>query len=299
MRIEKRGEDEWLIGAPDACDGCDEFAEDGGQCCHHLSGEHLAVAWPGNDGASLIFARWPIEASANVAGQSVVPMLPPGTVHGPIESADAFFAAPASTPRPAEEIAREMVPEPRHLQSRGWISTVCGYEIGMAPSSADQIRSDIARAIEQARADGVAAAVAGQQPRDPAPRLRCACDHRDDNACSLREDYFGASEGCACDCHRPDAPQPRDLAGRIRALLMRKAGEWATETRVGVSDELHDVMNMLRLVIHRNSSVAAAEACVDEMRKRARTFRFFPAGETLKAAADQLEAIVRECEAEQ
>ena len=61
MRIEKRGDTEYLIGAPDACDGCDEVHQSSEPCCHHLNGEHLAVAWPGSDGASEILARWPID----------------------------------------------------------------------------------------------------------------------------------------------------------------------------------------------------------------------------------------------
>lgn len=63
MRIEKRDGVEYLFGAPDACDGCDEVHVDGDVCCHHLNGEHLAVAWPNSDGASEILARWPIEAA--------------------------------------------------------------------------------------------------------------------------------------------------------------------------------------------------------------------------------------------
>jgi hypothetical protein len=61
MRIEKRGDGEYLIGAPEACDGCDETHAEGGPCCHHLNGEHLAVGWPKRDGACEILVRWPIE----------------------------------------------------------------------------------------------------------------------------------------------------------------------------------------------------------------------------------------------
>lgn len=60
MRIENRGDTEYLVGAPEECDGCDEVHVESGACCHHLGGEHLAVGYSGSDGACKILARWPI-----------------------------------------------------------------------------------------------------------------------------------------------------------------------------------------------------------------------------------------------
>lgn len=71
MHIEKRGNVEYLIGAPDACDGCDAVNE-GGACCHHLNGEHLSVAWPSSDGACEILSRWPIVAESAAFARGVL-----------------------------------------------------------------------------------------------------------------------------------------------------------------------------------------------------------------------------------
>jgi hypothetical protein len=74
MRIEKRSDADYLIGAPVECDGCDEVSEDGEVCCHHLNGEHLAVSHPRSDGACEILARWPIDpATATTAPRILTP----------------------------------------------------------------------------------------------------------------------------------------------------------------------------------------------------------------------------------
>jgi hypothetical protein len=84
MRIEKRGDSEYLVGAPDKCDGCNDVHVVGGPCCDHLNGEHLAATCPRGDGACEILARWPIERASSAAAL-----------------------------RSADEIAREMVPDAR------------------------------------------------------------------------------------------------------------------------------------------------------------------------------------------
>lgn len=78
-RIEVRDGVEWLVAAPDECDGCAAEHEVGGPCCHHLNGEHLAVAYPNSDGDCEILARWPIEPAGTSppAGQGPAPH-PPG-----------------------------------------------------------------------------------------------------------------------------------------------------------------------------------------------------------------------------
>lgn len=79
-RIEVRDGVEWLVGAPAECDGCAAEHEGGGPCCHHLDGEHLAVAYPNSDGDCEILARWPIEPAGTSppAGQDPAPHFPGG-----------------------------------------------------------------------------------------------------------------------------------------------------------------------------------------------------------------------------
>lgn len=75
-------------------------------------------------------------------------------------------AAAVSAPelsRPAEEIARETITQ------RTWLGI---DDVWFSHESTRLARVELARIIAQARADGAAAALAGQQPRDLAGRIR-------------------------------------------------------------------------------------------------------------------------------
>lgn len=86
MRIEKRSDGEYLVGAPATCDGCDDEHASGETCCHHLNGEHLSVSWNDNNGAEKILARWPIAESAPPRGGEPSRIANPGADdgHGPV-----------------------------------------------------------------------------------------------------------------------------------------------------------------------------------------------------------------------
>jgi hypothetical protein len=87
--------------------------------------------------------------------------------------------------------------------------------------------------------------------------------------------------------------RPRDLAGRIRALVQEYAGRWA-DANDGESDEV-----LRSLVEHLVQAVSAARngrpiaLLIHAMRS---TYaRSSWAGRAFDGAADELEAIVREC----
>jgi hypothetical protein len=230
MRIEKRGLGEYLVGGPAEVNDCESWRDDC-QCNVHFNGQHISTSRPDADGAEYILSRWPIETSADVADQSVIPMFPPGTVHGPIESADAFFAAPASTLRSAEEIAE---------------TSVVG--LGLEPTTEDRVRIAMANLIEQRDAEHAAA-------------LQVA--------------------------------KPRDLAGRIRALLTQKANEYAATESEDHSDALLEVIEDLWWVAHcarRNRPIAN---WIKSMRSRDRLSEHLA---VLRQTADEIEVIARDCE---
>jgi hypothetical protein len=153
MRIEKRGDTEYLTGAPEECDGCEDVHVGGGACCHHLDGEHLAVAWPGNDGASKVLARWPIEQAAQALLTQAVT---PGTAHGAIDSAD---GTRAWTPELRDGLARDALATfadqewsgaykfaLRAVASALDLAYQDGFIVGRAAAVADAVRARVATA---------------------------------------------------------------------------------------------------------------------------------------------------------
>jgi hypothetical protein len=157
MRIEKRGDTEYLTGAPEECDGCEDVHVGGGACCHHLDGEHLAVAWPGNDGASKVLARWPIEQAAQALLTQAVT---PGTAHGAIDSAD---GTRAWTPELRDGLARDALATfadqewsgaykfaLRAVASALDLAYQDGFIVGRAAAVADAVRARVATASRSA-----------------------------------------------------------------------------------------------------------------------------------------------------
>jgi hypothetical protein len=66
MRIERRVEGEWLIGATDESDGCGITDPNGRfMCSRHFDGEHMATGIDRGDGRR-VFARWPIASPARL-----------------------------------------------------------------------------------------------------------------------------------------------------------------------------------------------------------------------------------------
>jgi hypothetical protein len=100
-----------------------------------------------------------------------------GTLTLLLEMADASAHAP---PRSAEEIAREIVPHPYLVDGEWHAIASAGGRLAIsvraseadAERDADEAISILSATIAQARADGAAAALAGQQPRDLAGRIR-------------------------------------------------------------------------------------------------------------------------------
>lgn len=225
------------------------------------------------------------------------------------------------TPRPADEVAREMVGEPRHLQSRGWITTVCGYELGMAPSTADQIRADIASAITRAREEGAAA----ERPRDlagcirdtlrrlmPEPHLvpdgtrwECVAINPEMRCLRIGLDWTRSDgerrrekaieymvETIVRDAHNQE--QPRDPAGRIRALVQEYAGRLADAVCATelTASALQEVVRLLTHALGLARTGGDVAECVDNLRQIAAVST--KQGHIYAQAADELEAIVRE-----
>lgn len=122
----------------------------------------------------------------------------------------------------AQEIAREMVPEP---------DAVCRRTIGamVADVERDALRAVIVRCIEQRDAEHVAA------ERERAKVTTSPC-----SSCGCADPSVAPSW---CSCGASDV-QPRDLAGRIRELIQAKAGEWA-DTR-GASERKYCELALLR-----------------------------------------------------
>lgn len=78
-------------------------------------------------------------------------------------------------------------------------------------------------------------------------------------------------------------PKPRDVAGRIRALVMQKAGEWL-DAEGAARHRLDDALDDLRFAYQRAKDGQDIEPVIDAMRE----------GVAQNDAADELEAIVRE-----
>ena len=91
--------------------------------------------------------------------------------------------------------------------------------------------------------------------------------------------------------------QPRDLAGRIRALVQQKAGEWADEPDMERAKMRLDILRILRLTLaHAKSCGLVDHGYVEDLRSRASSWRSYAdVSANATQAADELEAIVREC----
>lgn len=157
----------------------------------------------------------------------------------------------AAPPRSAEEIALEMVSDPHPTWH--W-ARIFGAEFSSAtPDGIKTARRNVALLITQARADGAAAALAGQQPRD--------------------------------------------LVGRIRAMVQQKAGEWADEPDMERTKVRLDILRILRLALaHAKSCGLVDYGYVEDLRSRASSWRSYAdVSANATQAADELETIVREC----
>jgi hypothetical protein len=223
----------------------------------------------------------------------------------------------AAAPRPAEEIAREMVPEPRQNALGLWefwiksgssdddavVVEDYNAKVG-AELDADVVRDIIARAITQARADGAAAALAGQQPvshvkvtsvvgrwtgGDPDETDRIVDDAGDTWPLDrrfvpgpLEHGAFsdGASGPFRVTVERFDGQQTSDLAGRIREALQRiMPAPHATHDGTaweGVAVKPDGTGLRLGLTWSRDESAQRRDAAIDYM-------------------VNELETIVREC----
>ena len=87
--------------------------------------------------------------------------------------------------------------------------------------------------------------------------------------------------------------QSRDLAGRIRALVQEYAGRWAdTETAdTTVRSTLMDIMQVMRLALFDARSGVIPARRVNYMREH----MWIPGRTLVEQAADELDAIAREC----
>lgn len=172
-----------------------------------------------------------------------------------VEPADVPADAP---PRSAEEIAREMVSEidvamsmtGPHIYHFSVGGVSCAYDDPRRAKANRKVAIEMLVAtIERSRDDGAAAALAGQQPRD--------------------------------------------LAGRIRALVQKTAGEWVDAHHDGPrSFAYQETLRWLRnacCLDHRDPS---------EVVGILRQHVYGENADVYASAADELEAIVRECEEE-
>lgn len=191
-------------------------------------------------------------------------------------------AVGASTPmRSAEEIARDMVEE--QLVSRTTGKTVLRLRFGGFAAYAEvdpaeeagDVRAVLASLIEQSRAEGAAA-----ERERMTEEMQSVRDERDH--------WQRSHDSCVDELKRVyDASQPRDLAGRIRALVQEYAGRWADADDGAADEQLHDLMERLVQAAAFARRGASLALLIDDMRA------------AHPAAADKLEAIVRECAAQE
>jgi hypothetical protein len=221
--------------------------------------------------------------------------------------------------RPAEEIAREMVSE---QDSDGW-ARVFGVELQMTSWEYADLRKAATGAIEQASAEGAAAEraehaaqlceigaaldeardhihqVAARSLESPVSLVRVALHRaaealaaqqpgatdlvvgrvRDDGSVVLYRDGVPVGSGRV-------EEQPRDSAGRIRALVMEYAGRWCDavgDAAVGVENSLA----ALRFALAAHKRGGDVQNHILWMKQRTCQYT--------RRAADELEAIVREC----
>lgn len=186
--------------------------------------------------------------------------------------------------RSAEEIALELVPEPVS-GGDGWTNYIvhgehCIEQLGwserdMAEEDRDSLRSVFVDVINEARAVGAAAALVGQRSRATAHNWPYDGEFAID-AARVTAACRSASLG----------QQPRDLAGRIRALIRQKAGEWADTGDDGM-------LEAIRWLRGAREEAERTGALSDAWTRTATL-----GGERWKhvrQAADELDVIVREC----
>lgn len=176
-----------------------------------------------------------------------------GTLTRLLEMAErgrAEVAAAAAAPRSAAEIAREMVSDPNPTWH--W-ARILGAEFSSAtPDGIETVRRNVVLLITQARADGAAAALAGQQPRDLAGRIR-----------ALIQEYAG----------RWADAEPRSIERRAATGVMDDLCRALDDVRTGTGRPLTWWIELFR---HPSGSM---DPTIRAHRSR---------------AADELEAIVRE-----
>lgn len=91
-----------------------------------------------------------------------------------------------------------------------------------------------------------------------------------------------------------EAAQPRDLAGRIRGLIQEYAGRWCDSFRHETS-ALREAMGLMRDVVQSGAHVDSATMLVEQLRAK----NDWPERRAVfREVADELEAIVRDCEAQ-
>jgi hypothetical protein len=200
--------------------------------------------------------------------------------------------------RSAEEVAREMVPEPLE-QSGSWFVVVRDgeREITLAAwrtraeveEDRDDARAILASVITRAREEGAAA----ERERKVVIVESDALEHYREglhriwqgeaNPRSIAADYLGED---------PIEEQPCDLAGRIRVLMMQKASEYAAADKEDHSDALLEAIEDLWWVAHCVRKNRSTVNWVKSMRSRDRSDEHLA---VLRQTADELEAIVREC----
>lgn len=262
----------------------------------------------GEEGAGL-------PASADAERAYAPMLLCDAAVRITVEPAD----APVSeTLRPVEQVAADMFGASKHYQSRGWITPLFGFELQMAPSTAECIRGSIATALLQARMDGAKAQLDWSNECDDEPSvdipMRPAEDiaremlAHDEILCTASDWYRGRLEtktASAISIAREEGAaaalsgqQPPDLAGRIRALSMRWFNAWAS---LGTLDHATDAALRQCLDLLRGAE-RHARGCPDQRSatERVTDLRFWAdaANEVTRPVfakvADELEAIVRD-----
>jgi hypothetical protein len=314
MRIEKRGGEEYMVECPADVSACDA-SSDGWPCTYHLNGEHVATYPGGGDGEHRIVARWPIEPAAQlrpadevaremavsrmtsrITGKTVVGLTLCGSrVHVEVDSEGEADDLRRLLARLIEQSRAEGAAAERATRP----AASMGYDVQQALASVgcDRAWSDIEDAIALAYEEGQRAArVAGHptQPRDLA-----------ETEGSTEWDTGDMSNVRALQARGimpTDSAQPGDLAGRVRALVQEYAGRWAdasrwardTQTADAVQEEqaLFDAMQLL-VGIYENAANSAPIDASDVFAPRSHHNARRAA--VWGRAADELEAIVREC----
>ncbi|XXX79265.1 hypothetical protein WMF30_10870 [Sorangium sp. So ce134] len=187
----------------------------------------------------------------------------------------------------------------------------------------EQIAADIDLA-EAVDALDVAPATRATQPRDlagpvalrkvtapewDACEYRCGCTHYDREECRRWAEELVSPCGCGCHLVPVAVAQPRDLAGRIRALVQQKLGEWldagvAFERSRSDSDRRTAAALQGALADLRDAYIeATTEGRLSQDTMNA--MRHYDSGRSEEAhavrmqTARELDAIVRECAQEQ